>query len=262
MTDTPLDRAHAAMEAAPGDDAARLRFYERLADNELFLLLMAEARDDTLSPEVFDLSDAKWILVFDTEERLAAFTGREAPYAALSGRAIAQMLAGQGVGLGLNLEVAPSSILLPPEAVDWLAATLGHAPQEVESRIAAFHAPRGLPDALLEGLDVKLSLAGGLAESAYLVGTEDAAGRRGHLLAFIDAAPGAERALAKAASEALTFSGIDEGEMDVAFFAAADPAAAALARHGLWVELPKAEATDRKVPAAPGSDPEKPPILR
>ena len=40
MTDpTPLDLAHAAMEAAPEDDAARLRFYERLADGEVFLLL-------------------------------------------------------------------------------------------------------------------------------------------------------------------------------------------------------------------------------
>ncbi len=35
---TPLDRAHAAMEAMPQDDAARLRFFERLADVELFLL--------------------------------------------------------------------------------------------------------------------------------------------------------------------------------------------------------------------------------
>jgi hypothetical protein len=50
--------------------------------------------------------------------------------------------------------------------------------------------------------------------------------------------------------------------MDVAFFAASDPAAAALARHGLRVELPKAEPVDRKIPAAPGSDPDKPPILR
>lgn len=262
MTDTPLDLAHAAMEAAPDDDAARLRFYERLADNELFLLLTEEAKGGQLSPEVFELSDAKWILVFDTEARLAAFTGREAPYAALSGRAIAGMLSGQDTGLGLNLEVAPSSILLPPQAVDWLAGTLGHSPQEVEGRFSAFHAPGGLPEALLAGLDIKLALTGGLAEGAYLVGTEDAAGRRGHLLAFIDARPGAEAALARAAGEALTFSGIDEGEMDVAFFAASDPTAATLARHGLRIDLPKVAPPDRKIPAPPGSDPAKPPILR
>ena len=39
---TPLDIAHAAMMADESDDAARLRFYERMADVELFLLLEAE----------------------------------------------------------------------------------------------------------------------------------------------------------------------------------------------------------------------------
>lgn len=261
MTQTPLDTAHAAMEAAPANDAARLRFYERLADNELFVMLEAEAEGDSIRPAVFDTAEISCILVFDTEERLAAFAGREVPYAALSGRAIAGMLSGQGVGLGVNLEVAPSSILLPPDAVDWLAETLGHAPEEVESRIAAFHPPRGLPDALLEGLDVKLALAGGLAGSAFLVGTEDEQGGRSHMLAFIDAVPGAEDSLARAAGEALTFSGVDQGVMDVAFFRASDQRAAALARHGLRIELPRAEPA-RPERAAPGSDPDKPPILR
>ena len=261
MTDTPLDRAHAAMEAAPDDDAARLRFYERLADNELFILLTEEARNDQLSPRIFDLPDARYILVFDTEARMAEFAGRDVPYAALPGRAIAGMLAGQDIGLGLNLEVAPSSILLPPAAVDWLAQTLGHAPEEVEGRIAAFHRPAGLPDALLEGLDVKLGLAGGLAAFAYLVGTEDEKGVRSHLLAFIDARDGAQAALARAAGEALTFSGVDQGVMDVGFFAASDPAAAALARHGLRIDLPQPAEAPAERPA-PGSDPDKPPILR
>ena len=37
--ETPLDRAHAKMQSASDQDAARLGFYERLADAELFLLL-------------------------------------------------------------------------------------------------------------------------------------------------------------------------------------------------------------------------------
>lgn len=262
MTQTPLDLAHAAMTAAPEDDAARLRFYERLADSELIVLLTAEVEDDRVEPEIFELPDATYVLVFDTEDRLVTFTGRAAPYVALSGRAIAGMLAGQGIGLGLNLEAAPSSMLLPPDAVDWLAQTLGHAPEEVESRIAAFHSPGALPEALLRGLDAKLAMTGTLAEAAYLVGTEDANGLRGHMLAFIDARDGAEPALAKAAGEALTFSGIDSGSMDVGFFRHHEPAAAALARHGLRIELPKPEAPQRAARPAPGSDPDKPPILR
>lgn len=258
---TPLDLAHAAMEAAPGDDAARLRFYERLADSELFLLLAGEAQGETASPELFPVEDVSFVLVFDREERLTAFTGRASAYAALSGRGIVDQLKGQGVGLAVNLET-PSAILIPPEAVDWLAETVAHAPTEVEAQITAFHPPHGLPEVLIAALDTKLATARGLADCAFLAGTEDEMGRKSHVLAFIDAVPGAEGSLAKAASEALTFSGIEAGQMDVAFFRAAELHSAALARVGLRFDLPRAPEPQELNRAAPGSDPDKPPILR
>ncbi|WP_170769077.1 SseB family protein [Ruegeria lacuscaerulensis] len=262
MTDmTALDTAHSAMEAAPQDDAARLRFFERLADSELFLLLTEEARDENISPELFEVADGRFVLAFDREDRLARFAERPVPYVALSGRVLSNMLAGQGIGLGLNLEVAPSSMLIPSEALGWLATTLQHAPEEVQQHLSEFLPPVGLPHDLLTALDAKLATAVGLAQSAYLVGTKTSEGGTGHLLGFVGAVEGAEAALAKAASEALTFSGIEAGAMDVGFFAAHDAAASALARVGLRFDLPQPE-TSKFQRTAPGSDPEKPPILR
>ncbi len=259
---TPLDHAHAAMETATEDDAARLKFFERLADSELFLLLTEEARDENISPEMFEVADGRFVLVFDREDRLTAFTGQPSPYAALSGRVLAQMLAGQGVGLGVNLEVAPSSILIPAEAIAWLHDTLGNAPDEVEARVDEVLPPAGLPEVLITALDQKLATATGLAASAYLVGVTYDDGGRGHMLAFVDAIDGAQAALAKAASEALTFSGIEAGAMDVAFFTASDPVAAKLAVAGLRFDLPQPSAPQIDLHTAPGSNPDKPPILR
>lgn len=261
---TPLDLAYEAMAAAADeDDSARLRFYERLADGEMILLLESEPEGETLSPRVFELEDGPVVLVFDTEERLAEFAGMIAPYAALPGRAVAGLLAGQGIGLGINLGVAPSSLLLPPFAVDWLAETLAHGPEEAEARPEAFHAPAGLPERLVAGLDAKLARAGGLAACALLAGVRYEGGRQGHMLAFIDAVEGARAALARAASEALTFSGIEAGEMDVAFLGAEEPAAAAMARVALRFDLPvPAAAAEPAAPQAPGMDPARPPILR
>ncbi len=260
--ETPLDRAHAAMEAAPQDDAARLRFFERLADVELFLLLSKEAAEDKIAPEVFDLSDHRFVLVFDTEERLSQFVGKPAPYAALSGRIIASMLGDQGIGLAVNLEVAPSSILIPPEALGWLTETLTHAPDEIAARAESFEPPKGLPEVLLTALDQKLSTAAGLAKSAYLVGVTYDSGGKGHLLGVVDALDAAQGALAKAVSEALTFSGIEAGALDVAFFASSDPVAAQLARVGLRFDLPELEQPRAYTPVMPGSDPDNPPKLR
>ncbi|MEC3862853.1 SseB family protein [Mesobacterium sp. TK19101] len=263
MTDlTPLDRAHAAMDAAPEDDAARLRFYERLADSELFLLLEREAEGDTVTPELFDLSDARFILVFDSEDRLGQFVGKPAPYAAMSGRALANMLAGQGIGLGVNLEVAPSSILIPPGAVDWLVETLGHGPAEAEARPSELHPPAGLPDVLLTALDAKLATAQGMARKAYLAAVTYDDGTRGHLLGLTGALPGAERALAHAVNEALVFSGIEAGALDVIFLDDSDPVAAQLARVALRFDIPEPAEPERVERPAPGTDPDAPPILR
>lgn len=262
MTQTPLDQAHAAMTAAPEDDAARLRFFERLGDAELFLLLAEEAAGDQVSPQVFDPGAGPLVLVFDREERLTAFVGGAAPYAALSGRVIAGLLSDQGLGLGLNLDVAPSSFLLDAAGVAWLARTLGHGPAEVEAQLSEVSAPVGLPDVLITAIDAKLATATGLAQMAYLVGTKDANGASGHLLALIGALPGAETALARAASEALTFSGIEAGAMDVGFFDAQDPVAARLARVGLRFDIPQPAPAQAPGSSAPGSDPDRPPKLR
>jgi len=260
MTDSPLDLAHAAMQAAPGEDAPRLRFYDRLADAELFLLLHSEPEGDRITPELFELEDGNYLLVFDREDRLGEFVGDVAPYAALSGRAIAQMLAGQGIGLGLNLGVAPSSILIPEDAVGWLAHTLRTAPVELDAMPVEIAAPQGIPKGLLTAIDGKLAASAGLARTAFLVAATYAPARPGHLLAFIDAIPGAEPALSQAISEALIFSGIEAGEIDVGFFAASDPIAARLARVGLRFDIPVPDKAPE--PTAPGMDPDRPPILR
>ena len=259
---SPLDAAHAAVSADPENEALRLRFFERLADGELVVLLAREAVGESLEPRVFELEDGPVVLVFDREERLAAFTGGMAPYAALPGRVIAGMLKGQGIGLGVNLGVAPSSMLLPAEAMDWLATALETGPEAIEAHLQGFHAPKGLPQALMEGLDAKLARAGGLAAAVLLAGVSYAGGRRGHLLAFLDAAPGAEPALARAVSEALVFSGVEAGELDVVFLDRTSPAAEAMARVALTFELPAPARPKTEARGAPGMDPAKPPRLR
>jgi hypothetical protein len=258
--ETPLDRAHAAMEAAPGDAAARLRFYERLAEGELFLMLAADPVGDRIEPRIFPLDDGPYVLVYDREDRLSRFAGGPTPYAALPGRRVAELLGGRGIGLGLNLGEAPSEMLLPAEAVDWLAATLAARPALAEGQPREIAAPASLPENLLTALDAKLARMGGLAALAYLASVTYETGGRTHLLAFIDPAEGAEDTLARAVGEALTFSGVEAGTLDVAFLPAAHVLSARLARTALRFDLPAPVRPE--TPPPPGSDPDTPPRLR
>jgi hypothetical protein len=259
---TPLDKAHEAMEAAPDDATARLGFYDKLAASELVLLLEEEATGDRIRPRLFPVEGQNFVLVFDREERLTQFAEGSAPYAALSGRALAGMLAGQGIGMAVNPSVAPSSILLEAEAVAWLADTLSGRPDEIEETPEEVSAPQGLPERLLVALDARLATAEGLAKMAYLVGVTYSGGRRGHLLAFVGAVPDAEPSLARLVSDALTFSGIEAGSLDVGFFRASDPVAARFARVGLRFDLPDAPKLEHVPGSAPGMDPDAPPKLR
>ncbi len=261
MDATPLDKAHAAMMEAPDADTARLRFYERMADAELYLLLEAEPAGDQIEPQLLEVEGAAYLLAFDRAARLADYAGDGAAYVALSGRNVAAMLEGQSIGIALNMEVAPSAILLPDTAVAWLRETLTHAASQVEAKIESVLPPKGLPESLIEAIDAKLATATGMAANAWLVGVAYAGGGRGHLLAFVDAIPRAQGALVRAASEALTFSGIEAGAMDVGFFNHGDPTVAKLMRVGLRFDLPQMQ-TLQKTPRLPGGDPGAPPILK
>ena len=266
MTETTvLDRAHAAMTGAPQDDAARLAFYERLADAEVFVLLAEEAGQDSVTPRVMNSGDARYVLIFDSEARLSSFTGAVSPYACLSGRGLADLLSGQGIGLALNPEVAPSAMLIPAEAVDWLAETLAHAPTIASARPVEVTPPGALPKPLLDALARKLDGTGDLAAGAWMAGVGYEDGSRGHLLAFVDALEDAQPALAVAANEALTFSGIEAGAMDVTFVLSGTAIAERIGRVGKRIDLPRRpspESVSEAGPRAPGMDPDRPPRLR
>jgi hypothetical protein len=259
---TPLDTAQAAMDAAPEDTTKRMAFYERVADSELFLVLETEPTGDKIQPALFPVEDEHYALVFDTEARMTEFTQNPTPFLAAAGRQITAMLVGQNIGLGLNLAVAPSSMLLPASAVEWLHETLGTAPESTEATPTAIYPPGQLPETLITALDTKLATMAGLAKFAYLAEIEYENRPRTHVMAFIDAIPEAEPAIASAISEALTFSGIEAGTLDVIFLSAANKLSAALAKNGLRFDMPEPPQQEQHMIAAPGSNPDKPPILR
>lgn len=256
---TPLDQAHALMTA---DETQGLRFYERLADAELFLMLEEEANDDRARPLIFETSDGAFALVFDREDRLADFVDTPTPFVAMSGRRIAKMLAGEGIGMGLNLGVAASSMLMPPTTVDWLNEVLGAKSIVTEAIPEQLHPPKGLPESLISALDTKLANMSGVVTAAYLVGVTYTGGQNGHMLAMIDVPPAAQVGVAEAISEALAFSGIEAGQLDVTFLEVDSAHIKGFANVGLKFDIPDLVLPAPLQPLAPGMDPQNPPKLR
>lgn len=257
---TPLDQAHHRMDRAPNDDALRLRFFERLIAVELFLLLKDEALGDKIRPDLVAIEGGDYVLAFDTEARLTDFTGRQTPFAAMSGRQIVGLISGQSLGLGINPGVAPSSILLPPDAVSWLAETLANQGEEASDIPVELAPPFAVDKGLVDALDARIASASGLVKRAFLVGVTYASGRKGNLLAFVDAQDAAKGALRQSVLDAVSFSHL-EISLDVGFFASNAPMVARLERAGLRFDIPEPKSAE-STPLAPGMDPDKPPKLR
>jgi hypothetical protein len=246
---TPLDQAFAAQERAPEDAALRLRFHERILDAELFVPLAEAPGPDRLRPQVFVLEEGAFVLAFDREDRLAAFLAAPAEFAALSGRRLARLMEGRGVGVALNLG-APSGTLIPPGAVAWLARMAAGAPVELTAWAEAVARPGTVPPALLAALGPKLAAMAGLVSQACLVEARYRDGESALLLALAGVPEAARPGVAAAVAEAVRFSTADV-RLDVACLAPESPEWARLVAVGLRLDMP-----------VPGMDPARPPRLR
>tara|TARA_R110002073_G_scaffold18564_12_gene68622 strand:+ start:1482 stop:2342 length:861 start_codon:yes stop_codon:yes gene_type:complete len=218
---TALDLALQRMARAPDDAAARLRFHAELTQSEIFVLLETEVEGARMTPRVFDLSDGRAVLGFETEWQLAGFAGGAAAYAALPGRVLVSMLAQADQPLSLIVSPdTPHAALLSPEALRWLDQTLAAAsPDETEATPENFTAP-GLPDGVLKllvpALERRLSGMPGLGR-ALLAGVTWRGGGTGHVLAVSGLPQAAQAPLARAVVEALSLSGLEAGVLDVIF---------------------------------------------
>ncbi|WP_127105940.1 SseB family protein [Pararhodobacter zhoushanensis] len=265
--DAALQQLAAAAEDSATETTARLAFHAELSRAEIFVLLTEEIAGGAMMPKVFELSDVRAVLAFDSELRLAGFAGEAAAYAALPGRVLVAMLAEAGEGLSLMLNAdAPHAALMSPESIDWLSATLsGPAPSEGQAVPEGF-APPNLPDAmrlpLVAALERRLSGTPGLAQTV-LAGVQWQGGARGHVLALAGLPDADQPAVARAVAEALALSGLEAGSLDVVF--PPERAMAAIAAVGLTLSPAPYAMPDEQVVTPggnPGMDPSRPPKLR
>jgi hypothetical protein len=257
---TAIDAAHAALAAAEAegrDDAgARMAFYGQVLAAELHVILEGEPEGDRLRPLLLATEAGRLVLAFDLPERIAAFLDVPRDTVALSGRSLVAMIAGQGLGIALNPDVAPSASIIGWQAVDWLAEE-GPRIEAHAARVAAFRPPRDVPPALVAALESRLGAYAGRISAGWLAAAEYADGSAGLVLALDGVPAEAEPRVAAAIDEAVRFSGLEGVRLDVLF-----PGAAVrdrIARVGLAFRpevVPPSDSTP------PGSDPARPPRLR
>lgn len=259
---TALDKAVAVLQDTGETDAGLRDFYRFVAGQEIFIWLEEDASAATARPVLVDIEGAPFALGFDTDARLAEFAGQTAPYLAVSGRGLVDLLGAHALGLAVNADVSDHPYIIPAAAFDWMGDHLGQTGALHETGFDAVYVPKSVPEPVLTAIDNRLSAAQGMAQSALLVRAAFTGGGAGLVLAIIDAAPGARAPLRRALAEVTSFA--ENGSVEplhLVFVEQDHPLTSRLAAVGLRFDLPQITAA-AAAPAAPGRNPDKPPILR
>ncbi|MEL6283386.1 MAG: SseB family protein [Pseudomonadota bacterium] len=241
---TRLDAAWVASAEAPEDDAAAARFIDVLLAEPLFCPVWSSEPDnepaaDDVQPKMVEIDGADTLLLFDSEDRLAAYVEEPTDFVALPGRAFFTMVAGQSVQFALNLNVAPSSTVLPVEAVASIAEFVG-SNDDVLSVDGDFEVqtPADLPEDLLGALGGRLLAASDLVEQAWLVAANTPAGPS-LILAMTPPQEGVDPDRLQALTEELGQLGgsLLEGDaLDIAVCMPEDPIVRRIAQVGLRLD--------------------------
>lgn len=227
--ETRIDAAWATAQATPDDDDAAAKFLDVVLSEALICPVWeeadaagaadggpegasegasgepAEGGDATqVAPKMIEIEGKDTLLLFDSEERLAAFIEEPTAFVALPGRAYFEMLAGQDAQIGLNLEVAPSSTLFGVETVSAVGEILSGVAEEVSLDPGApliVSAPSAAPSGLVGAIAARLNASRAVAAEAWLatVSTEDpeapgAPGADRRLVLVLRPADGVDRA--------------------------------------------------------------------
>jgi len=235
---TELDDAHAAMMRDEEDEDLRRAFFATLARTELFVALREPPDGEKLKPLLLETPEGTFALAFDHEARLGDFMPGGTEYAALAGRQLARMLAAANAGLGVNLEVAPSAILLAADAMAWISEMGTSLPDLHAGQVGGLGKPDAAPDGLEAVLSARLAHLGDVTSAAWL-----AEGESGLVLLLADVVPPAQPACSAAVAEALNMGGFANLVLDVGFISGSGPEAQNLDDLGTRLALPQGRKT-------------------
>ncbi len=256
---TALQTAFDRYAVAPDHASRRVAFLGAFLRAEVHLALDGEGGDDSITPLLRDVEAQSSVVVFDSLENLAAFAAGQADQVTLSGRVLVEMLAGQSLGCVINPTGSVWSYFLDAPTIDWMAEHLAFQPEQAAPDLDALE-PASLADLnVVEALDATLPACRDRADHAILAQMQNGDAPQ-LILFFIDAVADAEGALSQIVQDMVTFSGVEMPATSVAFAQSGTVLHDRLSRIGLRLDIPQSPKAQPL--QTPGSDPEKPPILR
>lgn len=170
---TPLDQAYT--EATQGGKESV--FYNAFLSTTIFIATVnaptkeenrRTGENDTISPIIIESDGAKYLMLFDTKERLASWAQREVGFAAVPGHTIVEMM-GTDFHWALNVGTEYMKTFVPEE-IKWMKENLIKTQEESvpSGTQVIIGVSAKIPAGLIESLKENLKARNSEVKAAYL----------------------------------------------------------------------------------------------
>ena len=245
MPNTNIDRAHAAMTA--GGETELISFYRSVADSELHIILEEANPTEVAEPRLQMLDGSQYVLAVDQKDRIFGLAGEGAPTSRIYGRDLFNLIRGRGIHVAINIGVAPSEMVIPDHAIDWICEMLDDdeekaldpavasaaeklVPATQNGKFKALLAPHNIPDTLLVMLNEKLHHVAKFIDTALLLRAEYVDRPSGFVIAFSGVEEAHREIVTVSVTEALVAARRNDLVLDIVFLQEDDPSLVRLSR--------------------------------
>ena len=247
MKECSIDELYSYFHTEPNNIEKKLEFYQRILGNEFLIILESSDFEGDLTPRTFDTQEGKFLLCYESNEKITNFIIQEVAHVLLSFKKTIALIKNKKIGIALNIG-DNSGVLLGLEAVEWLwKVILSNPSEELSSIPTEFKFPNFVDESLLSNLKVALETMSGMAKRVVLAQAQYKDLSESFFLGFIDSPQLFHELIRKRVLDIVKLDKSDSVFVDVAFLSSSTELAAQLSKKGLNVKFPRLRLGNKNV---------------
>jgi hypothetical protein len=248
MKELSIDELYTCVYNEPNNIVRKLDFYLRILGSNFFVVLENSDFEEDLRPSIFDTQEGKFLLCFESIEKLTNFITKETAHAVLSFKEIIELIKNKKIGIALNVG-DHSGVLLDLEAVDWIQQVISTGPsEELNSIPIEFEFPNQADKNLFDNLKITLKTVSGMTKKVVLAHAHYKDLSFSCFIGFIDTPRLFHELIRERVLDTVKLDKSNSVFVDVAFLSSSMELASKLLANGLTVQFPKVQRENKNGP--------------
>ena len=249
MKELSIDELYSNVHNELNNTERKLEFHRRIIGNDFLVVLQNGYFDDDLRPRIFDTQEGKFLLCFESNEKLTNFITQKTAHVLLSFKEIIKLIKNKKIGIAINIG-KHSGILLDLKVVEWIEQVISSGQvEELGLMPIEFEFPHLVDESLLGNLKIVLETMSGMTKKVILAQAHYNDLNVSFFLGFIDSPKLFHKSIKERVLDVVKLHKSDSVFLDVAFLSSSTELASKLSINGLTILLPRLQLGKKTKPS-------------